>query len=71
MRADGATETIELDREQARALYGEVHAEASSAGFRFQSITLKPQAKLIEIVRRSREQALEGSGGEEDDGGDS
>ena len=71
VRADGATETIELDREQARALYGEVHAEASSAGFRFQSITLKPQAKLIEIVRRSREQALEGLGGEEDDGGDS
>ena len=67
VRADGTTETIELNREQAQALHGEAHAQATAAGFRFQSITLKPQAKLIEIVRRSRELALEGSGGEEDD----
>jgi CRISPR-associated protein Csb1 len=68
VRADGSTETIDLDREQARALYGELYAQALSIGFRFQSITLKPQAKLVEMVRRSRELALEGSGGEEDDG---
>ena len=67
VRSDGTTETIELNRERAQALYGEAHAQATAAGFRFQSITLKPQAKLIEIVRRSRELALEGSGGEEDD----
>ena len=68
VRADGATESIELDRKQARALYEEAHAQAVSAGFQFQSITLKPQPKLVEIVRRSRELALEGSGGDEDDG---
>lgn len=69
VRADGTTEAIELDREQAQVLYRETHAQAAVAGFRFQSITLKPQAKLVEIVRRSRELALEGSGGEEEDSG--
>ena len=68
VRADGATEAIDLGREHARALYEDAHAQATSAGFQFQSITLKPQAKLVEIVRRSRELALEGSGGDEDDG---
>ena len=38
-----------------------------SAGFRFESIVLTPQDKLVEIVRRSREHALEGAGGEESD----
>ena len=65
--ADGTTKAIELDREQAQALYREVHAQATSAGFQFQSITLTPQAKLIEIVKLSRELALEGSGRERDD----
>ena len=68
VRADGATETVNLNREGARALYCEAHARADSAGFRFESITLQPQAKLIEIVRRSRELALQGAGGEEADG---
>ena len=67
VRADGVTDTIETDREQARALYGEAYSEAASAGFRFESITLKPQDKLIEVVKRSRELALEGAGGEADD----
>ena len=67
VRADGATETIDVDREQARALYEEVYAQAASVGFQFESITLKPQAKLIEVVRRSRALALEGAGGEGDD----
>ena len=65
VRADGSTESVDLDRDNAQALYQETYARAESAGFRFESISLKPQEKLIEIVRRSREFALEGAGGEE------
>ena len=68
VQADGQTVVVNLDtREQARTLYHEAYARAESAGFRFRSITLKPQEKLVEIVRRSRELALEGKGGEETD----
>ena len=67
VRADGSTETVDLDREQARALYRHAYARAESAGFRFESIVLTPQDKLVDIVRRSRELALEGAGGEEPD----
>ena len=67
VRADGSTETVDLDRDEARALYMDTYARAESAGFRFESIVLAPQDKLIEIVRRSRELALEGAGGEEAD----
>ena len=66
--ADGATETIDLDCQAARTLYRDAYDRAGSVGFRFESITLKPQDKLIDIVRRSRELALEGAGGEGDDG---
>lgn len=66
VRADGSIESIELDRKQARALYEEVYAEAESAGFRFKSLTLKPAAKLIEIVRQSRQSALEGTASDGD-----
>ena len=68
VQADGATETVDLDLKGVRALYCDAHARADSVGFRFESITLQPQAKLIEIVRRSRELALQGAGGEETDG---
>ena len=64
---DGSTEAVDLDRERARALYRDAYAGAESAGFRFESIVLTPQDKLVEIVRRSRELALEGAGGEEAD----
>lgn len=67
VRADGSTETVDLDRERASALYRDTYARAESAGFRFESIELTPQDKLVEIVRRSRELALEGAGGEESD----
>ena len=67
VRADGSTEAIDLDRHGARALYRDTYARAESAGFRFESIALTPQDKLVEIVRRSRELALEGAGGEESD----
>ena len=67
VRADGSTDTVDLDREGARALYRETYERAESAGFRFESIELTPQDKLVEIVRRSRELALAGAGGEESD----
>ena len=67
VRADGSTDTIDLHREAALALYSDAYARAESAGFRFESIVLTPQDKLVEIVRRSRELALEGAGGEEPD----
>lgn len=65
VRADGSTEVVELDRDRAGKLYGDAYARAESAGCQFKSISLKPQDKLVEIVRRSRELALEGAGGEE------
>ena len=62
VHADGSTEPVEGDRQAAQELYREAYAGAEQAGFKFNSITLKPQQKLIEIVRRSRELALEGEG---------
>ena len=67
VRADGSTEIVDLDRGEARALYRDTYARAESAGFRFESIVLTPQDKLVEVVRRSRELALEGAGGEGSD----
>ena len=62
VHADGTTEPVEIDRTSAHALYREAHAGADQAGFQFSVTALQPQPKLIEIVRRSRELALEGEG---------
>ena len=62
VHADGSTEPVEVDRPAAQELYREAYAGAEQAGFEFASITLKPQQKLTEIVRRSRELALGGEG---------
>ncbi len=67
VHADGTTETIELDRAEARELYLESYRNAEKAGFGFRSLTLTPQPKLVEIVRRSRELALEGAGRDEEE----
>ena len=67
VHSDGSVEPVELDRESTRALYREAYGQAENAGFEFRSLTLKPQDKLVEIVRRSRELALEGKGGEEEE----
>lgn len=67
VRADGSTEAVDLDRHKALALYNEAYTLAESVGFRFESIKLTPQDKLVEIVQSSRKLALEGSGGEESD----
>ena len=67
VRADGSTEPLELDRTGARGLYRDAYASAEEAGFQFESLTLKPQPKLVEIVRRSRELALDAAGGDDED----
>ena len=67
VHADGSTAPLELDRAAARVLYREARAQADAAGFRFRSLILQPQDKLVEIVRRSRQLALEGKGGESED----
>ena len=62
---DGTSTDLEITLETARALYLETYQQAVDAGFVFRSLNLKPQEKLIEIIRRSRELALEAKGGEE------
>ena len=67
VHADGSAESVEIDRTGARELYREAYVGAQAAGFEFRSLTLKPQSKLIEIVRRSRELALVGDGRDDKD----
>ena len=47
------------------ALYWEAYQQAERAGLVFRSLMLKPQDKLVDIIRQSRELALESKGGEE------
>ena len=67
VHADGSTESLELNQAEARCLYRDAYAAAIEAGFQFGSLTLKPQPKLVEIVRRSRELALDSAGGDDED----
>ena len=62
---DGTTEPFRADRESVGRLYREAYANAQAAGFCFESLTLAPQPKLVEIIRQSREMALAGRGQEE------
>ena len=55
VHADGSKEPVEVSCREARDLYCEAYEAAVEAGIAFSSITLKPQPKLVEIVRRSRE----------------
>jgi CRISPR-associated protein Csb1 len=66
VHADGTTAQVEIDREGARRLYADAYAAARDAGFAFarEPIKLVPQEKLIAIVKKSRQLALEGEGGE-------
>ena len=66
VHADGSTDIIELDIAGIREQYNAAYDSAVDAGFRFESLKLTPQPKLVEIVRRSRELALEGDGGEDE-----
>ena len=62
VRADGSTEPFSLDLADARGMYREAYDDAELAAFDFSPLMLKPQPKLVEIVQRSRELALEGEG---------
>jgi CRISPR-associated protein Csb1 len=70
VHADGKTEQLDLDRSIALALYGEALGAAREAGFELASkpIRLIPQDKLVSIVKESQRQALEGKGGEAEEG---
>ena len=65
---DGSTTVVEFDLSSAESLYREAYRQAEDVGFSFRSLPLQPQDKLVEIIRRSRELALEGKGGEDGDG---
>jgi CRISPR-associated protein Csb1 len=66
VHADGATEEFKIEREDALQLYAEAYRMGRGVGFEFprEPIRLVPQDKLVAIVRRSQELALEGEGGE-------
>lgn len=64
---DGTTAEMTLNRTEAHDLYAEAFKAAKNSGFELQESPLKlmPQPKLVEIVRKSQELALEGKGGDE------
>jgi CRISPR-associated protein Csb1 len=66
VHADGSLEAAEIDRGTARRLYSDGYAAARDAGFTFahEPIRLVPQEKLVAIVKKSQQLALEGEGGE-------
>lgn len=68
VRSDGSTEAIAIDRTQARALYNAAYGAAQGAGFALspKPLELKPQDKLVEIVRESQKLALALEGGDEE-----
>jgi CRISPR-associated protein Csb1 len=69
VHADGRTEAVTIDRETARALYREAYSRAQAAGFNLAAdpLRLTPQQKLVEIVRKSQDLALDSEGGEAED----
>lgn len=68
---EGTTTSLELDRSRARSLYEQAFKAAEKAGFALSAdpLRLRPQDKLVAIVRRSQELALSGEGGEGDETG--
>jgi CRISPR-associated protein Csb1 len=66
VHSDGKVEAVEIDRGAARRLYADACAAARDAGFAFarEPIRLVPQEKLVAIVKKSQQLALEGEGGE-------
>jgi CRISPR-associated protein Csb1 len=66
VKPDGSTEEIEITLDDARALYNECVTAARNAGFTFSAkpLILTPQAKLVKIVKASRDLAMAGQGGE-------
>ena len=70
VHADGRVDQLDLDRGVACAVYAEALRAARDAGFNLATdpIRLIPQEKLVHIVKESQKQALEGRGGEADEG---
>lgn len=68
VRSDGSTDAIVIDRTQARALYDAAYHAAQGADFALspEPLELKPQDKLVEIVRESQKLALALEGGDEE-----
>jgi CRISPR-associated protein Csb1 len=67
VHADGSTAEVEIDCDGARQLYADAYQAARDAGFELarEPIRLVPQDKLVSIVRKSQQFALEGEGGEQ------
>ncbi len=65
---DGTTREVEIDADAAVRLHEEAFEVARKAGFTLapEPVTLKPQDKLVELVRQSREKALADEAGEAD-----
>jgi CRISPR-associated protein Csb1 len=70
VHADGSIEQLDFNRDAASAVYAEALRAAQDAGFKLapEPIRLTPQDKLVHIVKESQKQALEGKGGEADEG---
>jgi CRISPR-associated protein Csb1 len=68
VRADGSVEPFDFDLKASHKLYTEALTNLRAAGIALESepVKLTPQPKLVEIIRRSRELALEGEGGEDE-----
>ena len=66
VHADGTIEALEIDRETATEIYLGATAQAVDAGFRFESLTLVPQDKLVHIMQESRERTLAGEAEDEE-----
>jgi CRISPR-associated protein Csb1 len=66
VKSGGSSEALELDLPEARTMYGKCVDDVRDAGFIFANdpVVLKPQAKLVKIVKDSRDLALAGEGGE-------
>jgi CRISPR-associated protein Csb1 len=66
VRYDGSTQAIDIDLDAALALYRSAVDEVRALGFAYSGapVQLTPQAKLVELVAKSRELALAGKGGE-------
>jgi CRISPR-associated protein Csb1 len=71
VRSDGSTEAIAMDFKQARTLYDAAYQAAQGVGFALsrKPLELKPQDKLVEIVRESQKLALALEGGDEQGAG--
>lgn len=70
VHADGSVEPVGIDRTAAHAVYAASFEAARKAGFKFpdEPIKLTPQAKLVQIVKESQKLALQGEGGEAEEG---